>query len=92
MGLACEQLRSLKDVSDDPDIADDTFLLAGRGLSYCPAIVLTPVTLPRLLDAATAGILVQHRHCLCAPQGSSLYSNFGTAFGLETFPPLPHAT
>ncbi len=61
VGKACEQLRSLGDFRDEPDIADDMFLLAGRGLSYCPTIVLTPVSLPRLLDAATAGVLVQHR-------------------------------
>ena len=61
VGKACERLRSLGDFRDEPDIADDMFLLAGRGLSYCPTIVLTPTSLPRLLDAATAGILVQHR-------------------------------
>ncbi|CAL8471497.1 g11039 [Coccomyxa elongata] len=63
---ACEQLRSLGDFRDEPDIADDMFLLAGRGLSYCPTIVLTPVSLPRLLDAATAGVLVQHRDACCS--------------------------
>ncbi|BDA46876.1 Transportin-3 [Coccomyxa sp. Obi] len=66
VGKACEQLRSLGDFRDVPDVADDMFLLAGRGLSYCPTIVLTPVTLPRLLDAATAGVLVQHRDACCS--------------------------
>lgn len=61
VAAACERLQSLKDFSDEPDIADDTFLLAGRGLSYCPAVVLTPAVLPRLIQAATTGVLVQHR-------------------------------
>ena len=57
---SCGHLRSLQDVSDEPDICDDTYLLAGRGLSYCPSILLTPRLLPTLLDSAIAGILVQH--------------------------------
>jgi transportin-3 len=61
VGRSCAQLGSLAAVSADPDIADDTFLLAGRGLAYCPRIVLAPAVLPGLLDAALAGILVQHR-------------------------------
>ncbi len=58
---SCGHLRSLQDVSNEPDICDDTYLLAGRGLSYCPSIVLTPRVLPALLDSAIAGILVQHK-------------------------------
>ena len=58
---SCGHLRSLQDVSNEPDICDDTYLLAGRGLSYCPSIVLTPRVLPTLLDSAIAGILVQHK-------------------------------
>ena len=61
VSTSCGHLRSLQDISGEPDICDDTFLLAGRGLSYCPAIVLTPRVLPTLLDSALAGILVQHR-------------------------------
>ena len=36
----------------------------GGGLAYCPRIVLNQATLPALLDAASAGILVQHRCAL----------------------------
>ena len=61
VSTSCGHLRSLVDVSAEPNICDDTFLLAGRGLSYCPAIVLTLRVLPTLLDSALAGILVQHR-------------------------------
>lgn len=57
---SCGHLRSLQDVSNEPDICDDTYLLAGRGLSYCPSILLTSRLLPTLLDSAIAGILVQH--------------------------------
>ena len=62
---SCGHLRSLADVSSQPDICDDTFLLAGRGLAYCPLIVLTPRALPTLLDSAIAGILVQHKWASC---------------------------
>ena len=71
VSTSCGHLRSLQDVSGEPDICDDTFLLAGRGLSYCPAIVLTPRVLPTLLDSALAGILVQHRR---APHPATLSS------------------
>lgn len=61
IGGCCLRLRSLADFRERPDMADDAFLLAGRGLAYCPSIVLTPAVLPRLIDCAVAGILVQHR-------------------------------
>lgn len=62
MVWACSVLRTLEDVTKAPDIADDTFLLAGRGLSYAPRLVLVSgPLLPALLDAALAGVLVQHR-------------------------------
>jgi transportin-3 len=62
MVRACSVLRTLEDVTNAPDIADDTFLLAGRGLSYAPRLVLVSgPLLPALLDAALAGVLVQHR-------------------------------
>ena len=62
LGEACGRLRSLREVSDAPDLADDTFLLAGRALHYAPALVLAqPALLPALLDASAAGLLVQHR-------------------------------
>jgi len=65
---ACGRLRSLREVSDAPDLADDTFLLAGRSLHYAPALVLRPpALLPTLLDSAAAGVLVQHR-CASVPE------------------------
>jgi transportin-3 len=63
---ACTALRTLADVTAAPDIADDTFLLAGRGLSYSPRLVITPQLLPTLLAAARAGLLVQHREACCS--------------------------
>ena len=66
MVAACAGLRTLQDVSDAPDVADDTFLLAGRGLSYAPRLVLTPSLLPPLLDSALGGMLVQHREACCS--------------------------
>jgi transportin-3 len=61
MRQCTEQLCSPKAISDAPDTADDTFLLAGRALGYCPGVVLRPNVLPSLLDCALAGILIQHR-------------------------------
>ena len=70
LGEACGRLRSLREVSDAPDLADDTFLLAGRALHYAPALVLAqPALLPALLDASAAGLLVQHRW---RPSGTTL--------------------
>lgn len=66
MAGSCGMLRSLRDVSDHPDIADDTFLLAGRALSYAPRLLLTPQLLSVLLDTALAGLLVQHREACCS--------------------------
>lgn len=82
MVKACGALRTLQDVTNAPDIADDTFLLAGRGLNYAPRLVLTPGSLlPALLDAALAGILVQHREAC----GSIL------AFCVRLLDPATHA-
>jgi transportin-3 len=66
MAGSCAMLRHLRDVSDHPDIADDTFLLAGRALSYAPRLLLTPQLLSVLLDTALAGMLVQHREACCS--------------------------
>ena len=57
---ACSALTTLHAVSSRPDLADDTFLLAGRALSYAPRLVITPHILPTLLDTVQAGMLVQH--------------------------------
>jgi hypothetical protein len=66
MGAACSLLRTLGDINDRPDVADDTFLLAGRALNYAPRLVVTPLLLPVLLDSALAGLLVQHREACCS--------------------------
>ena len=66
---ACSGLRSLQEVGARPDLADDTFLLAGRALSYAPRLVLKPQLLPVLLDAVMAGLLVQHREACCSILG-----------------------
>jgi transportin-3 len=58
---ACSALNSLKAVSSLPDVADDTFLLAGRALNYAPSLIITPKILPTLLESVQAGMLVQHR-------------------------------
>lgn len=57
---ACSLLTTLRDVTARPDVADDTFLLAGRGLNYAPRLVIVPTLLPTLLSSVKAGILVQH--------------------------------
>lgn len=62
LNIACQGLQRLRQFDKDPDIADDTFLLAGRVLSYSPKLLLNnPGLVSSLLDSAQAGILVQHR-------------------------------
>ena len=39
---------------------------AGRALNYSPRLVLAPPLLGMLLDAALAGLLVQHREACCS--------------------------
>ncbi|KAK2080120.1 hypothetical protein QBZ16_002516 [Prototheca wickerhamii] len=63
---ACGLLGSLAEVSARPDLADDTFLLAGRALSYCPPLVLQDRVLGTLLQTALHGVLVQHREACCS--------------------------
>lgn len=64
LGSAAGSLQTLQAFSDKPDLADDTFLLAGRALHYCPASIATSSILPLLLESATQGLLVQHRSVL----------------------------
>ncbi|KAL4452442.1 hypothetical protein ABPG75_008104 [Micractinium tetrahymenae] len=66
LACACSMLRSLRDITERPDVTDDTFLLAGRALSYAPRLLITPQLLPVLLDSALAGLLVQHREACCS--------------------------
>ena len=51
-------------------MADDTFLLVGRGVRYSPGVVFNTQMLPIIVDAAMTGLLVQHRQAtfsaLCA--------------------------
>ena len=63
---ACSVLVSLQAVSARPDLADDTFLLAGRGLSYAPRLLLmSQELLVALIQTSCKAILVQHREA-CA--------------------------
>jgi len=59
---ACSGLTRLPDLEQNPELVDDTFLLAKRVLSYCPRILLIAgPALQALLDSALLGVLVQHR-------------------------------
>lgn len=63
---ALSMLRQLRDFEQNPDLADDVFLLISRACRYCPRIVMTQELLPLIMDAALAGLLVQHREaCVC---------------------------
>ena len=90
-GLVTEahaKLIEIKDFDSRPDIVDDLFLLAGRVLSYAPAILFAEEglqTLKRLFDCAVAGMFIHHRDALL-----SIYSFFfrlltqkDSALGLE---------
>lgn len=57
-------MTSLHDFDECPDIADDVFLLATRGINYCPRLVFTRQLLPPLLDMVVTGVLVHHRRAL----------------------------
>ena len=60
---SCRGLQRLQDFSNNPDVADDTFLLIGRVLSYSPQILYNDAELlATVLKSAQAGILVQHRY------------------------------
>ncbi|GBG59060.1 hypothetical protein CBR_g24406 [Chara braunii] len=54
-------LRDIKDFTNNPDTADDCFLLASRCIRYCPHLIVPTPILPQLLDCAMAGMTVQHR-------------------------------
>ena len=57
---SCAMLGSLQAVSAKPDLTDDTFLLAGRGLSYAPRLMMTQELLVALIETSRNAILVQH--------------------------------
>ena len=58
--IACGALKAPSDFKETPDLADDTFLMAGRVLSYCPEALLTHSTLlPLMIDTAAKGRTLQ---------------------------------
>lgn len=66
---ACSLLPNFESMTHRPDVADDTFLLANRGLSYAPRLIITPQIVAALLHVACIGLLVQHREAfgsICA--------------------------
>ena len=67
LAQACAQLATLQGFDEQPDLADDAFLLASSLLHQCPSLFAELPLLPTLLDCATTGILVQHR-CACWPK------------------------
>lgn len=58
---SCSMLTSLQAVSSHPELTDDTFLLAGRGLSYAPRLIMTHEMLSILIETCRNALLVQHR-------------------------------
>lgn len=59
---SCQGLQKLSDFENNPDVADDTFLLASRTLGYAPKLLLADGALVSVvLRSAQAGILLQHR-------------------------------
>lgn len=58
---SCSMLVSLEAVSAQPELTDDVFLLAGRGLSYAPRLMMTHDILENLIITCRNAILVQHR-------------------------------
>ena len=58
---ALQGLQQLADFDNNPDMADDTFLLISRAIRYSPGVVLNAQMMPLILRASMAGLLVQHR-------------------------------
>ena len=58
---ALQGLPTLAAFDNNPDMADDTFLLIDRAVRYSPGVVFNPQMLPLIADAAMTGVLVQHR-------------------------------
>ena len=60
---------SIQLMAAQPDLTDDTLLMATRALNYCPLSLLSPPapSLPSLVDLAMLSSLLQHREaCLSA--------------------------
>eukprot|EP00898_Chlorokybus_atmophyticus_P004078 jgi/Chlat1/4671/Chrsp3S05637 len=58
--LSCATVRTLEDMTAQPDIVDDLFLLASRCLKSCPQLFI-PAKLPQLIQCALVGTGIQHR-------------------------------
>ncbi|XP_024544223.1 transportin MOS14 [Selaginella moellendorffii] len=55
-------LKSIKDFTEMPDLADDCFLLGSRCIRYCPHLLVPmEAVFGPLLDCAITGITIQHR-------------------------------
>lgn len=61
LSKACQGLGSLQAASSQPDLVDDIFLLAGRGLNYSPRLLMTEHLLSILVVTARNALLIQHR-------------------------------
>uniref|UniRef100_A0A383V7P9 Importin N-terminal domain-containing protein n=1 Tax=Tetradesmus obliquus TaxID=3088 RepID=A0A383V7P9_TETOB len=88
IGSSCAGLTTLQAMDDQPDLVDDTFLLAGRAAAYCPRLLLVPQLLPQLLDTALLGVLVQHREA-CRSVLSFLSRLFDPASALTSLQDHP---
>lgn len=58
---SCKLLSDAEAVATYPDVADDTFSLAGRCLAYAPQLLEQGKVLPSLAEAARVAILVNHK-------------------------------
>ena len=56
----------MEDFDQQPDVADDLFLLGIKCLTYAPHLLLTPTNLPGMVNCALNGLLVQHKDACCS--------------------------
>ena len=71
LSSSCSMLTSLQLVSLNPELTDDTFLLAGRGLSYAVRLMMNQDLLTTLIVTSRNALLVQHREA-CSSVASFL--------------------
>eukprot|EP00889_Picochlorum_renovo_P003406 jgi/Picre1/30436/NNA_005800.t1 len=62
---SCSMLTSLQAVTSYPELTDDMFLLAGRGLSYAPRLMMTQELLSSMVPTSRNALLIQHKEA-CA--------------------------
>lgn len=55
------QFQSLNMFEHHPDVVDDSFILAGRCLRYCPKILVMSELIGPILDWGILGMHVQHK-------------------------------